>query len=256
MFLKPVDSGEFPEYYDIIAEPTDFSMIIQRLKNQDYRGCGKWKHDMELISINANMYFGRGSAVAVLADHVHRTFEKEYERMPTVSFAKWMTHVSMLHYRLQFLTQRAPKGIFGQICVASTLIGARARIPWVEEMERMMPMSVPEEEIVVPERKVVKKKRVRENASWVARGAGGSSRKPAKRELSAKELRAKEDLDWLAQALPGLPDADDVRRILYIIVRVQPELKFELPDVVLEMKSLKRKTVHRIVDYTKNDFMN
>jgi len=52
-----------PDYYDTVTTPMDFSMIQQKLKNEDYDDIGQMSSDMQLIVSNAKAVYGVSTTI-------------------------------------------------------------------------------------------------------------------------------------------------------------------------------------------------
>ncbi|KAG5735985.1 Programmed cell death protein 6 [Termitomyces sp. T112] len=55
-FLKPVSKAEAPDYYEVIANPMDFSTMLKKVKARQYKSKREFKDDLDLIWSNCLTY--------------------------------------------------------------------------------------------------------------------------------------------------------------------------------------------------------
>ncbi|KAG6880094.1 hypothetical protein C0992_006368 [Termitomyces sp. T32_za158] len=55
-FLKPVSKAEAPDYYEVIANPMDFSTMLKKVKARNYKSKREFKDDLDLIWSNCFTY--------------------------------------------------------------------------------------------------------------------------------------------------------------------------------------------------------
>lgn len=62
-FLKPVDKMQVPDYYDVIKNPMDLSMIQRKLNMKEYKSQEEFYQDIDLMIQNCFTYNEEGSEV-------------------------------------------------------------------------------------------------------------------------------------------------------------------------------------------------
>ncbi|EGO00559.1 hypothetical protein SERLA73DRAFT_71569 [Serpula lacrymans var. lacrymans S7.3] len=55
-FLKPVPRAEYPDYYDVIANPMDLQTMLKKVKGKQYKSKREFKDDLDLIWSNCYTY--------------------------------------------------------------------------------------------------------------------------------------------------------------------------------------------------------
>jgi hypothetical protein len=109
IFLKAIDPEQYPDYYQVIREPMDLSLIKERLEKRRYQSLKSWERDMRLIHENAQKYFGKESAQAALASHLVHLFDKEFERCAEDGLSRWTrlyaAHTNRVLHRLSTLPE-------------------------------------------------------------------------------------------------------------------------------------------------------
>lgn len=70
-FCEPVDRNEYPDYYEMIWNPMDFTTLLSRVRRHMYGELSTFLKDLELISRNCHAYCdARFPTLPVLADQV------------------------------------------------------------------------------------------------------------------------------------------------------------------------------------------
>ena len=110
VFLTPVDpeKDNVPDYYQVIKHPIDLGTIQKRLKNGEYSNKSQWDKDMNLIWSNAEKYYKKGSLISILANELHRVYEKECEKLRLLRVAKWSRVIVELNQKLDRLYEQPP----------------------------------------------------------------------------------------------------------------------------------------------------
>jgi hypothetical protein len=78
-FHKRVDpiKMELPDYYDVIKDPMDLTIVRKRLDGNLYRDIASFEADIELIFSNAMLYNERGSDVHEVAKEMREKFKEK-----------------------------------------------------------------------------------------------------------------------------------------------------------------------------------
>eukprot|EP00041_Stephanoeca_diplocostata_P028857 m.835238 g.835238 ORF g.835238 m.835238 type:complete len:1257 (+) comp23453_c0_seq4:506-4276(+) len=83
-FLEPVDATAVPDYYHVVKDPVDLSMIKLKLDSVGYLDVDKFADDVRLMFDNCASYNPHGSAAAaagrVLSEHFEDLFKSHFGR--------------------------------------------------------------------------------------------------------------------------------------------------------------------------------
>lgn len=79
-FRQPVDvvGLGLPNYYDIVKEPMDLSLVRDRLSRGYYTTPAQFARDVRLIWSNCMLFNGPGSSFTLLAEKMSQTFEAKF----------------------------------------------------------------------------------------------------------------------------------------------------------------------------------
>mmetsp|Transcript_13350 Transcript_13350/g.19489 ORF Transcript_13350/g.19489 Transcript_13350/m.19489 type:complete len:416 (+) Transcript_13350:19-1266(+) len=76
LFLQPVDPSQVPDYYEVIEEPMDLSIVEDKLKNGEYDTAFQFAMDMRKIWSNSFYYNAKGSDLYHMTMELSSLFEK------------------------------------------------------------------------------------------------------------------------------------------------------------------------------------
>ena len=80
IFHEPVDPKKLniPDYFDIIKQPMDFSLVRHKLQTNQYLRCQEFLYDLNLVFDNCIQYNGENSQVSIMCKGVREEFNKQY----------------------------------------------------------------------------------------------------------------------------------------------------------------------------------
>ncbi|OHT13122.1 Bromodomain containing protein [Tritrichomonas foetus] len=136
VFLDPVDpvKDNVPTYLQVIKHPIHLRLINKRLLNNEYSGISHWDKDMNLVWNNAEKFYQKTSYIGILANELHKHYDKEYQRIKLQRLAKWSRAVFGFKSQLEKLFDTIPP-----------VVGALAQFPEKSSTEKLKPFS--EEEL-------------------------------------------------------------------------------------------------------------
>ena len=86
--FDPLDNN-FENYYELINNPIDLSIILNRLENNFYFDLNQFKKDFYLIFFNSFKFFGKDHFITYLASHLIFIFEKKLNKLVLNDLNKW-----------------------------------------------------------------------------------------------------------------------------------------------------------------------
>jgi hypothetical protein len=133
VFLHAVDPvrDDVPTYLQVIKHPVDLGLVLKRLQNNEYQGISAWDKDMGYIWQNAEKFYQKGHLMSILANELHRHYDKEYQRVKVLRLAKWSRVVIGFRARLEALFEQIPP-VIGALAAFSDKTG-QALKPFSEE---------------------------------------------------------------------------------------------------------------------------
>jgi hypothetical protein len=134
VFLDPVDPEreEIPNYPQVIKHPVDLKLILKRLNNNEYSLISNWDKDMNFIWNNAEKFYQKNSYMAILANELHRHYEKEYQRIKILRLAKWSRVLFSFKSRMEALFEAIPP-VVGALTQCPERTGQNPLKPFGEE---------------------------------------------------------------------------------------------------------------------------
>ena len=80
IFHEPVNPQKLniPDYFDIIKQPMDFSLVKHKLQTNQYLKCQDFLYDLNLVFDNCIQYNGENSQVSIMCKSVRDEFNKQY----------------------------------------------------------------------------------------------------------------------------------------------------------------------------------
>ena len=140
VFLSPVDpeKDNVPDYYQVIKHPIDLGTIHKRLQNGEYSNKSQWDKEMNLVWTNAEKYYKKGSLISILANELHRVYDKECEKLKLLRTAKWSRVIVDLNQKLDRLYEQPP-------AVVNALLQLKER----KDEEKLKPFSEEELNILI-----------------------------------------------------------------------------------------------------------
>jgi hypothetical protein len=92
LFNEPVNPEQLaiPNYYKKVKNPQDLGSILDRLNKEQYTDVKIWERDVNTVWANAELYNGKESYVAVIAQEMSRRFKKLKRRLDMKKLSGWM----------------------------------------------------------------------------------------------------------------------------------------------------------------------
>lgn len=79
-FLRPVDRGLYPHYYELINEPIDLNTIREKNRRYDYKRADSLISDFDLMKRNAVKFNGANSPLAKEAEEIYEFVKSTIEQ--------------------------------------------------------------------------------------------------------------------------------------------------------------------------------
>ena len=79
-FLRPVDRGLYPHYYELINEPIDLNTIREKNRRYDYKRADSFISDFDLMKRNAAKFNGANSPLANEAEEIYEFVKSTIEQ--------------------------------------------------------------------------------------------------------------------------------------------------------------------------------
>jgi len=82
-FNEPVDwkGLNLPDYPLIITKPMDLGTVLNKITNNKYSSADQFAYDIRLVFKNAKTYNTPGSGIYVVAENLHKQFERRFARI-------------------------------------------------------------------------------------------------------------------------------------------------------------------------------
>lgn len=108
MFKVAVNPDEAPNYYQVIKNPVDLSLILKRLEDNEYATTKMWETDINFIAYNAEKYNGSDSEVFWLAQALQRQFKKRKWVIDCEGSAEWTEIFLQVSHKMEDVLANAP----------------------------------------------------------------------------------------------------------------------------------------------------
>lgn len=110
-FSKPVNPelDGAPDYFEIIKKPMDLSLVLRKLKEDQYQTVEKWKEDMNQIWKNATQYNDATRPIHAIARELNEYFRRQcLENIPKNEVELWISRVNKKHTKLMRILEAKP----------------------------------------------------------------------------------------------------------------------------------------------------
>jgi hypothetical protein len=109
--IRP-DQQSVPNYFRKVKNPQDLGSILDRLNRGEYTDVKNWERDINTVWTNAQLYNGKDSFVAIIAQHMQSRFRKlTRERLESRKTSGWMKLLSTSRQKLDRLLLSPPSGV-------------------------------------------------------------------------------------------------------------------------------------------------
>lgn len=109
-FCKPVNPelDGAPDYFEIIKKPMDLSLVLRKLREDQYQTVEKWKEDMNQIWKNATTYNDPTRPIYAIARELNEYFRRRCEVIPKNETELWISRVNKKHTKLMRILEAKP----------------------------------------------------------------------------------------------------------------------------------------------------
>ncbi|OHT13729.1 Bromodomain containing protein [Tritrichomonas foetus] len=259
MFATPVDPERdmCPTYLQVIQKPMDLGTIRKKLENNEYDKVSDFKADIELVWENAITFNGKTALIATLARQLQATFKEKAEFITDDEKEGWLYELNELKARFNNVISSAPPNM--QIpkqntkqsskkasrtnSVTNAQIPSRPKTPTSSSSSQRPSRQASATNLSEssrntkksnkgPNKKSSKSPAVTSSISSI----GGAGEKASRRTYSQSEI------EKIANKVNAAisDDGENVNKVLELIMKMEPDLKF---DDEIEVSSLKLPTL-------------
>jgi hypothetical protein len=113
LFNEPVNPEQLaiPNYYKKVKNPQDLGSILERLNRGEYADVKIWERDVNTVWINAELYNGKESYVAAIAQEMNKRFRRLKQRLDMKKLSGWMKNLHATQAKLDKLLMSPPGGV-------------------------------------------------------------------------------------------------------------------------------------------------
>lgn len=103
------DPVETKEYYEKLKKPMDLSIVLHRIKKNEYQSVEKWKEDMNLIWKNyQNVYSDQRQLPYIIASELARLFKDMSDNIPRTEIEEWKYKCKQATLEIGTITEARP----------------------------------------------------------------------------------------------------------------------------------------------------
>ena len=98
----------FPGYKEKVSKPMDYSIILKKIQDKEYKTTFEWYNDVVLIYDNAITYHTLNSIWGQIASYCKKNFEKKYFTKKWTTQQEWYDNLTLSIQELRNIIAKSP----------------------------------------------------------------------------------------------------------------------------------------------------